>query len=107
MKYKNFRTMARVFEVLAWVLGLGIFVMGLLSGFLSEDGGGATIILGLIFGIVGGFLSFMFLYAFAQFIYVLLDIERNTRATVKALYEEVEKEEGVEKVANIEAEEGE
>ena len=106
MKYKNFRTMARVIEVLAWVLGLGTFVLGLLSGFLG-DGGGATIIMGLLLGIIGGLLSFVFLYAIAQFIYVILDIERNTRATVKALYEEVEKDEGVEKAANVEAGEGE
>ena len=106
MKYKNFRTMARVIEVLAWVLGLGTFVMGLLTGFVG-DGGGAAIIMGLLLGIIGGLLSFVFLYAIAQFIYVILDIERNTRATVKALYEEVEKDEGVEKAANVEAEEGE
>jgi hypothetical protein len=98
--------MARVFEVLAWVLGIGMFIIGLTSGFLG-DGGGASLILGLIMGVFGGILFFIFLYAFAQFIYVLLDIERNTRATVKALYEEVEKDEGVEKVANVEAEEGE
>jgi hypothetical protein len=35
-------------------------------------------------------LSFVFLYALAQFIYVVIDIERNTRATLRALLEEVE-----------------
>ena len=104
MKYRNFRKIARLFEVLAWVLGLGIFVLGLLTG---VTGGGANILVGILMGIVGGFLTFVFLYAFAQFIYVFLDIERNTRATVKALYEEVEKEDGGEKVANVEAGEGE
>ena len=102
MKYKNFRKVARIIEVLAWVAGLGTFVIGLITGFTGEDAG--SIVIGLIFGVVGGFIAFIFLYSLAQFIYVILDIERNTRATVKALYEEVEKEEEVERVAKKEAE---
>ena len=105
MKYKNFRMVARVVEVLAWVAGLGMFVIGLITGFTGD--GAQAIIVGLIFGIIGGLVTFIALYALAQFIYVILDIERNTRATVKALYEEVEKEDGTERVANIEAQEGE
>ena len=105
MKYKNFRKVARVIEVLAWVAGLGIFVLGLISGFTGGEA--ANIMVGLLFGVFGGFFTFIFLYALAQFIYVMLDIERNTRATVKALYEEVEKEEGAERVANVEAKEDE
>jgi uncharacterized membrane protein len=105
MKYKNFRLVARVVEVLAWVAGVGIFVMGLITGFTGD--GAQAIIVGLIFGIVGGFMTFIALYALAQFIYVMLDIERNTRATVKALYEEVEKEDEVQRVATKEAVEGE
>jgi hypothetical protein len=100
MKYRNFRKIARVLEVLAWVMGLGIFVIGIASGLVE----GGNILFGIIVGVVGGFMAFVFTYAFAQFIYVLLDIERNTRATVKALYEEVEKEEEVGKVATKEAE---
>ena len=102
MKYKNFRNMARVLEVLAWVLGLATFGLGLLSGFLGEVDA-ATIVLSLFLGVIGGFMAFVFFYCLSQFIYVALDIERNTRATVKALYEEVEKEEGTERVANVEA----
>jgi len=105
VKYRNFRKVARIIEILAWVAGLGIFVIGLMTGFTGGEA--ANIIIGLIFGIFGGFFTFVFLYALAQFIYVILDIERNTRATVKALYEEVEKEEGSEIVANVEAKEGE
>ena len=102
MKYKNFRKVARVIEILAWVGGLGIFVIGLITGFTGE--GAQAIIVGIIFGIVGGLITFITLYALAQFIYVILDIERNTRATVKALYEEVQREEETERVANGEAE---
>ena len=102
MKYKNLRKVARVFEVLAWVIGLGTFVLGLASGMV--DGG--NILVGIIVGVVGGFLGFVFIYAFAQLIYVLLDIERNTRATVKALYEEAVQEEETEGKGNIATEEG-
>ena len=105
MKYKNFRKVARIIEIFAWVAGIGVFILGLISGFTGGDA--AAIVTGLIFGIVGGLFGFIFLYTLAQFIYVILDIERNTRATVKALYEEVEKEEEVERVANKEAQESE
>ena len=103
MKYKNFRMVARVVEVLAWVAGLGIFVLGLITGFTGA--GAQAIIVGLLFGIVGGLMTFITLYALAQFIYVILDIERNTRATVKALYEEVEREEEIGSKANTDTEE--
>jgi len=93
VKYKNFRTVARVFEVLAWLVGILVFVMGFVGGI---NAGGLNVVLGIIIGIVGGFLCFASLYAFAQFIYVLLDIERNTRATLRALLEEVAPEEEVE-----------
>ena len=102
MKYKNLRKVARVFEVLAWVIGLGTFVLGIASG-MVEDG---NILVGIIVGVVGGFLGFVFIYAFAQLIYVLLDIERNTRATVKALYEEAVQEEETEGKGNTHTEEG-
>ena len=92
MKYKNFRTVARVFEVLAWLVGILVFVMGLVTGIA---GGGFSVVLGIIIGVVGGFLCFASLYAFAQLIYIIIDIERNTRATVRALLEEVEAEQEV------------
>jgi len=106
MKYRRFRTLARVIEILAFVAGIGILLLGILSSMVGE-GDSTTILFGIIVGVGGGIFTFIYLYAFAQFIYVILDIERNTRATVKALYEEVEKEDGVERVANIEAPEGE
>ena len=93
LKYNAFRTIARVFVVLAWLVGILVFAGSLIIGIM---GGGVSVVLGIIFGVVVGFLSFASLYAFAQFIYVILDIERNTRATVRALLEEVVPEEEVE-----------
>ena len=92
MKYSNFRTIARVFVILAWLVGIIVFVLGLVVGIL---GGGVAVVPGIILGVVGGFLSFAYLYAFAQFIYISIDIERNTRATLRALLEEVEEEQEV------------
>jgi len=92
MRYKNFRTIARVFVILAWLVGVIVFALGLIIGIA---GGGLNVIVGIILGVVGGFLSFASLYAFAQLIYIIIDIERNTRATVRALLEEVEAEQEV------------
>lgn len=104
MRYNNFRTIARVLVILAWLVGILVFILGFVGGIA---GGGLAVIIGIITGIVGGFLTFVSLYAFAQFIYVVLDIERNTRATVRALLEEVEPEEEVESEQEVEIEENE
>ena len=93
MKYNTFRMIARVLVVLAWVVGICVFALGFVVGIV---GGGVTVIVGILLGIVGGLFSFVSLYAFAQFIYVIIDIERNTRATVRALLEEMEPEEEIE-----------
>ena len=93
MRYNTFRMIARVFVVLAWLVGILVFILSLVTGII---GGGIAVVLGIVIGVVGGFLSFASLYAFAQFIYVIIDIERNTRATVRALLEEVAPEEEIE-----------
>ena len=93
MRYNTFRMIARVFVVLAWLVGILVFILSLVTGII---GGGIAVVLGIVIGVVGGFLSFASLYAFAQFIYVIIDIERNTRATVRALLEEVVPEEEIE-----------
>ena len=103
MKYRYFRTMARVIEIIAWVMGLGVFVGSLALGLVT---GGASIAFGIITGVIGGLLSFIYFYCLAQFIYVVIDIERNTRRTLRALLEEVETEE-VETEEEVKAEKGE
>jgi hypothetical protein len=104
VKYKNFRTVARVFGILAWLAGIVVLLINLGIGFIT---GGVYVVIYIIIGIVGGFFSFASLYAFSQFIYVLLDIERNTRATLRALLEEIEPEEEVESEQKSETDEGE
>ena len=96
MKYANFRAIGRIIGALAWVLGILTFVSCLVLGILlsaTPEGSFTYVVLGIVGGIVSGFLSFVFLYALSQFIYVSIDIERNTRQTLRALLEEVETEE--------------
>lgn len=83
MKYKGFRTIAGVFGLLAWLIGLLTFALFLVTGITA--GGAVNIVVGIVEGIVVGFLAFAFLYALSQFIYVILDIEQHTRATRAAL----------------------
>ena len=87
MKYKNFRTIGRTFGVLAWVIGIVTFIACLVSGVFA---GAAGAVLGIVAGIILGFLSFAWLYAFSQFIYVIIDIEENTRRTRAAPKQEGE-----------------
>ena len=98
MRYANFRAIGRIMGILAWVLGLLTFILCLLIGVYlgaaAETGGTSYLVIGILGGILWGFLIFIFLYALSQFIYVSIDIERNTRQTLRALLEEVESEEG-------------
>ena len=94
-------------------MGILIPVYFLISALTAEPVEGASALaipLLIVIGLVSGLIAFMFLYAFSQFIYVAIDIERNTRTTVRALLEAVEEEEGEaeeEEAEEEEAEEGE
>jgi len=110
MKYSNFYAIGRIFGALAWILGILTFITCLVSGVmlsaLPEAAGSVMyIVLGIAGGIISGFLTFILLYAISQFIYVTIDIERNTRQTLRALLEEVEIEEA--DTEEAEGEEGE
>jgi|GEM_PF-4939938 len=109
MKYSNFLAIGRLFGALAWILGILTFITCLVSGVMlsalpEADGSVIYIVLGIAGGIISGFLTFILLYAISQFIYVSIDIERNTRQTLRALLEEVETEEA--DTEETEAEEG-
>ena len=103
MRYRNFYLIARITGVLAWFMGILIFVYFVVAGITAEpaeDASALAVPIMIVAGFVAGVLTFIFFYALSQFIYISIDIERNTRAAVRALLEEVETEEG-------EAEEGE
>lgn len=97
MRYRNFHIIARIIGALSWILGIGTFIYFLVSGLTSEPVEAVAPIalpVVIVMGFVFGFLIFIFLYAFSQFIYVTIDIERNTRQTLRAIMEESEIEEG-------------
>lgn len=83
MKYRNFRIVGRIFQILAWLNGLITVGYFLLVAYFAE--GALVTVLWVGAGIIVGLLTFAFLYALSQFIYVILDIEQHTRATRAAL----------------------
>ena len=96
MKYNNFRNIARIMGLMAWLMGLIIPVYFLITAITAEPVEGASALavpVLIVLGLVAGFIAFIFLYALSQFIYVSIDIERNTRAIVRAILEEIEPEE--------------
>jgi hypothetical protein len=101
LKYRNFRIIGQIIGALAWIVALGGFILGIYVGVVGVDTEGevsiavdaVSIIFGLGLGLVFGLFSFLFLYAFSQFIYAIIDIEQNTREMLSALFEEGETEE--------------
>jgi hypothetical protein len=98
-KYKVLRLIAvliKIFAVLAGVVliigGLVTIVAGLASGSKATpafpDTGPAAFLSGAVVGLVMlayGVFIFIFLYAYAEWMYVFMDIEENTRATNEML----------------------
>lgn len=87
-KYKNLRMVASLLKILAFVLGGALVILALIfmaSGAASSTsayGGPAALFGGFVGGLfvlVYAAVVFAFLYAFGECIYVLLDIEENTR----------------------------
>ena len=98
-KYKLLRIIAVVMKILAILLGVILIIAGLVmivagatastqsSPTLPDIGPGALfggLVGGLIVMIYGVFL-FVFLYAYAEWMYVFMDIEENTRMTNEML----------------------
>jgi hypothetical protein len=100
LRYQNFRIIARIIGGAAWLLGIFIFIYFLISAI--EVGGAVGLAVGIGLGIALGAITFMLMYSFSQFIYVALDIERNTRAIVRAILEESEMEEEEEEEEELE-----
>ncbi len=101
-KFRVLRIVAVIWKVLAWLVlvlsilgGCGTLAMGLLAGSSAAArnsdllgiglggvvGGVVTALVAIFFGI----LYFVFLYAFAELVDVMLALEENTRATAEQL----------------------
>ena len=101
-RFRALRVIATILKVLAWlVLVFGVLI-GIVVFFASVAGGqllggygapGAAGVLGGFFGgamvMVIAVIYFLLLYAWAEFIYLLLAIEENTRATTQLLQRQV------------------
>ena len=85
-KYRFLRTAATIFKVIGWivlVVGIiGSIVLSIVMGTqLPEFGGFGAFY--AIFGIVYSVIGWVSLLAFAQIIYLLIDIEQKTRETAE------------------------
>jgi zinc-ribbon domain len=100
-KYKALRLIAVLLKILAVIAGAGLIIGGLVmavAGAASSTRTAATPTFGepgpaaLFGGLVGGLVLivygvfvFVFLYAYAEWMYVFMDIEENTRLTNEML----------------------
>jgi zinc ribbon protein len=98
-KYKLLRLIAVLMKILAVLLGVVLIIVGLVMMVAGATAGtqttpsfpdtGPTALFG---GLVGGLIAivygvfvFVFLYAYAEWMYVFMDIEENTRVTNEML----------------------
>ncbi|GEM_PF-1209244 len=98
-KYKALRLIAVIYKVLAFVVSGLYLLMAVVSLFFAMAGASSARRefgeLGAVFGLYGIFgtifwlfsaaFAFLFFYAIAEAIYVVIDIEENTRVTNKLL----------------------
>ncbi|MFY9554520.1 MAG: zinc ribbon domain-containing protein [Blastocatellia bacterium] len=97
-KYKVLRLIAVMIKVLAFIAGGLLIIVGLVmlvagaasstkSTGLGEVGPAALFggVVGALIMLIYGVMVFIFLYGYAEFMYVLMDIEENTRVTNEAL----------------------
>jgi hypothetical protein len=84
-RYGALRLIASVLRVLAWVVAIGCGLGFLVALIVAATGSHAeAVMIGpvlLLYGIFG----FIYVYACAEGIHVVLDIEANTRATSESL----------------------
>jgi len=100
-KYKALRLIAVLLKIMSVIAGVGLIIAGLVmavAGAASSsrtstsptftEPGPAALFGGLVGGlvlIVYGVFVFVFLYAYAEWMYVFMDIEENTRLTNEML----------------------
>lgn len=79
-KYAALRTVAVIITVIAWIV-LIVGVIGSIAGGALAIGTtwGTYAVVTIIGGIIASILYFLVLLAFAQLIYLFVDVERNTR----------------------------
>lgn len=86
-KYGALRTVALIFTIIAWIV-LIVGVIGSIAGGvlgLVGDMGMLAAVGVIVGGIILSLVYFLILLAFAQLIYLFVDVERNTRETAYRL----------------------
>jgi len=83
VEYRNFRLIARIFVALAWIVGAVATIFAVVVAVAASSALQSTV--SIIGGLFFAFVAFVALYAVSQFIYVVLDIEENTREIREAL----------------------
>jgi len=81
-KFPVLHTIASLFKILAWVVGIAAVIMCIFSFVGRADLLGGGIVTGLMI-LIGGAIYALILYAFAEGILVVLAIEENTRKSNK------------------------
>lgn len=92
-KYGALRVIAVILTVLAWIVLVVGVLLSILGGVMGWDAltamdlpGGATVTaVAIIMGIIFSVIYFLILLGAAQLIYLLMDVERNTRETAYRL----------------------
>jgi len=79
-RYASLRTIAGIYQVLAWVIA-GIGGIGVIVSATSTDNGGLVLIVGAIYV----FFIVLSMLAFAAFIRLMLSVEESTRTTARAV----------------------
>jgi len=86
-KYGALRTVALIFTIIAWIVLIVGIIGSIVVGAVGADalgigdGGAMYAAMVIICGIIMSVVYFLMLLAFAQLIYLLVDVERNTRET--------------------------
>jgi len=84
-KYSFLPFAARVLKVVGWVLLVALAIGSIGYGIYT---GGLYGVVAAILGIIGGFLTWVFLLATSELFYLFMDVEENTRNTAERITKE-------------------
>ncbi len=88
-RYRFLHTAATIFKVIGWIVlvvgVIGSIVIAATMGTAVPGIGGGLGVLYAILGIVYSVIGWVSLLAFAEILYLLIDLEQNTRETAERL----------------------
>jgi hypothetical protein len=84
-KYPFLKYATAVLRVLGWIVLVGGVIGAIVFGVMTGGFTGAFYAIG---GVIFSFLAWLFLLATREFIYILINIEENTRSTAERITKE-------------------